>query len=262
MVEHRYFISFFITSLVYLALAGSYFFFRDTLLIAEQKATDNTICMCLSEFVPEPVVPPKEEPIEEEPVEEVIEEPVKEEPIVEEEPLKEEPPIEEKPKEEPVIKKEPVIPIEPPKPKTPPKPEKKKEPAKKKPKKPTPPKPAPKKAAAPKGAAAMAAVKKGTAQKDNVARKNAFLAAIRQKINQNKSYPLIAKRRGMQGKVTVQFTILSNGSVADIKLSGSKIFHASARQAIQKAFPVNTAGKPFSFPIVVNLTLEYRLTQN
>lgn len=251
MVEHRYFISFFITSLIYLALAGSYFFFRDTLLIAEQKATDNTICMCLSEFVPEPVVPPKEEPVEE-----VVEEPV-EEPIKEEEPLKEEPFIEEKPKEEPVIKKEPIIPIEPPKPK--PKPEKKKEPVKKKP---TPPKPAPKKAAAPKGAAAMAAVKKGTAQKDNVARKNAFLAAIRQKINKNKSYPLIAKRRGMQGKVTAQFTILSNGSVAEIKLSGSKIFHASARQAIQKAFPVNTAGKPFSFPIVVNLSLEYRLTQN
>jgi len=66
----------------------------------------------------------------------------------------------------------------------------------------------------------------------------------------------------MQGKVIAQFTILSNGSVADIKLSGSKIFHASARQAIQKAFPVNAAGKPFSFPIVVNLALEYRLTQN
>ncbi|MDD2400126.1 MAG: energy transducer TonB [Sulfurovum sp.] len=254
MVEHRYFISFFITSLIYLALAGSYFFFRDTLLIAEQKATDNTICMCLSEFVPEPVVPPAEEPVEEvieEPVEEVIEEPVKEE----------EPIVEEKPKEEPVLEKEPIIPVEPPKPKTPPKPkpEKKKEPVKKKP---MPPKPAPKKAAAPKGAAAMAAVKQGTAQKDNVARKNAFLAAIRQKINQNKSYPLIAKRRGMQGKVIAQFTILSNGSVADIKLSGSKIFHASARQAIQKAFPVNAAGKPFSFPIVVNLALEYRLTQN
>lgn len=257
MVEHRYFISFFITSLVYLALAGSYFFFRDTLLIAEQKATDNTICMCLSEFVPEPVVLPKEEPVEE-----VIEEPIKEEePIVEEEPLKEEPIIEEKPKEEPFLEKEPIIPVEPPKPKTPPKPkpEKKKEPVKKKP---TPPKPAPKKAAAPKGAAAMAAVKKGTAQKDKDAQKNAFLAAIRQKINQNKSYPLIAKRRGMQGKVTAQFSILSNGSVAEIKLSGSKIFHASARQAIQKAFPVNTAGKPFSFPIVVNLSLEYRLTQN
>lgn len=254
MVEHRYFISFFITSLIYLALAGSYFFFRDTLLIAEQKATDNTICMCLSEFVPEPVVPPAEEPVEEvieEPVEEVIEEPVKEE----------EPIVEEKPKEEPVLEKEPIIPVEPPKPKTPPKPkpEKKKEPVKKKP---MPPKPAPKKAAAPKGAAAMAAVKQGTAQKDNVAQKNAFLAAIRQKINQNKSYPLIAKRRGMQGKVIAQFTILSNGSVADIKLSGSKIFHASARQAIQKAFPVNAAGKPFSFPIVVNLALEYRLTQN
>ncbi|MDQ1325314.1 MAG: periplasmic protein TonB [Campylobacterota bacterium] len=240
MIEHRYFISFFITTLVYLALFGSYFFFRDTLLIAEQKATDNTICMCLSEFVPEPVTSaeePKEEP--------------KEEPVVEEEPIIE---------EEPVVVPEVIKPKPAPKPL--PKPEKKKEPAKKKIINHTPPKPAVKKTASPKGAAAQAPVKKGTAQKDTVADKNAFLAAIRQKINRHKSYPAIAKRRGIQGKVTAEFTILSNGSVSNIKLSGSKIFHASARQAIEKAFPVNTSGRSLSFPMVVNLALEYRLTQN
>jgi len=260
-VEHRYFISFFITTLVYLGLFGSYFILRDTLLIEEQKAADNTICMCLSEFVP-PSDAPVEETPKEEPVEEIPEEPaIEEEPVVEEKP-QEEPVVEETPKEEPVVEEKPVIVPEAVKPKPAPKPEKKKEPVKKKIKKHIPPKPAAKKMPSPKGAPTQALVKKGTAQKDKVADKNAFLAAVRQKINRHKSYPVIAKRRGMQGKVAAEFTILANGHVSNIKLSGSKFFHASARQAIEKAFPVSTVGRALSFPMTVNLMLEYRLTQN
>lgn len=130
MVEHRYFISFFITTLVYLGLFGSYFILRDTLLIEEQKAADNTICMCLSEFVP-PSDAPVEETPKEEPVEEIPEEPaIEEEPVVEEKP-QEEPVVEETPKEEPVVEEKPVIVPEAVKPKPAPKPEKKKEPVKK-----------------------------------------------------------------------------------------------------------------------------------
>ena len=91
------------------------------------------------------------------------------------------------------------------------------------------------------------------------AKKNQFLAQVRQKINQHKSYPKIAQRRGLQGKVKVRFTILANGNVGHISLSGPKVFHNSARRAVKGAFPINTKNAPISLPQSVNLTLRYQL---
>ncbi len=102
--------------------------------------------------------------------------------------------------------------------------------------------------------------KKQTSQKQtNPAKKNAFLSRIRSKIDRNKIYPRIARRRGMQGYVKVRFTILRNGHVSNIVTSGKKIFYKSARRAIEKAFPVNAKKAPLSLPAVINLTLRYQI---
>lgn len=240
MVKHRYLISFFITTLFYLLLAGTYFYAQHRNLIADQTPQDQTIQLSLCNCVME-AVPPVEEPEEiekEEPVveEEVIEEP---EPVVEEKPIPEEiipEPVEPKIIPKPVveeIKKKPVV--------------KKKVVKKKKVHKKAPPK------------TTKGAKQTGVAQKNDSARKNQFLAKIRDKINQNKSYPKIAKRRGMQGAVKVHFTILASGNVGHISVSGPKVFHNSARHAIKCAFPVSTKNAPISLPQSVNLTLHYKL---
>ncbi len=237
--KHRYLIAFFTTTLFYLLLAGTYFYVQHRNLIADQKPQDQTVHLSLSSCISEPV-PPVEEPEEiekDEPVEEeVIEEP---EPVVEEKPVPQEiipEPVEPKVIPKPVvekIKKKPVV--------------KKKVVKKKKIQKRAP-------AQTTKGVQQA-----GVAQKDDSARKNQFLAQIRRKINEHKSYPKIAKRRGMQGTVEVRFTILANGNVGHISVSGPKVFHNSVQHAVKSAFPINTKNAPISLPQSINLTLRYQL---
>ena len=240
-VKHRYLISFFSTTFFYLLLAGTYFYVQYQYLIADQKPQDQTIHLSLSTCVPE-VVPPVEEPEEiekEEPVveEEIIEEP-EPEPIVEEKPIPEKiipEPIEPKIVPKPIVEKvekKPVV--------------KKKKKVKKKVRKKAPPK-------------ITKGIKRTGTSRNSTAKKNQFLSKVRQKINQHKSYPKIAKRRGMQGTVRVRFTILASGNVGHISVSGPKVFHNSARYAVKCAFPINTKNAPISLPESVNLTLRYQL---
>jgi len=237
-VKHRYLISFFSTTFFYLLLAGTYFYVQDKYLISDQKPQDQVIHLSLATCVPE-VVPPVEEPEEiekEEPVveEEIIEEP---EPIVEEKPIPEKiipEPIEPKIVPKPIVEKKPVV-----------KKVKKKK-VKKKVRKKAPPK-------------TTKGIKRSGASRNSTAKKNQFLSKVRQKINQHKSYPKIAKRRGMQGLVKVRFTILASGNVGHISVSGPKVFHNSARNAVKKAFPISTRNIPISLPTSVNLSLRYQL---
>ena len=86
-----------------------------------------------------------------------------------------------------------------------------------------------------------------------------FLSKIRETINQNKHYPAVAKRRRIQGSVRVQFTILSNGDIGNMKLSGAKFFYKSAKKAVKSAFPVSVKNISISLPKTVTITLHYRL---
>ncbi len=240
MVKHRYLISFFTTTLFYFLLAGTYFYVLTQHFIADQKPQEQIIHLSLASYVPE-VVPPVEEP------EEIEEEPIIEEEIIEEpEP---EPVVEEKPVIEPeviIVKKDENI--------TKPKKKivkKKKKVKKKKIKKKV------RKKAPPKTTKGLQ--RSGSAKKSNASQKNKFLAKIRRNINKHKSYPKIAKRRGMQGSVKVRFTILASGNVGHISVSGPKVFHNSAKRAVKGAFPINTKNAPISLPQSVNLTLRYQL---
>ena len=242
--KHRYLISYFSTTFFYLLLAGTYFYVQYQYLIADQKPQDQTMHLSLSTCVPE-VVPPVEEPEEiekEEPVveEEVIEEPEPEpepEPVIEEKPI----PVPEKIIPEPIepkpvikkVEKKPVV--------------KKKKKVKKKVRKKAPPQ------------TTKGMKRAGSAKRNDQTRKNQFLSKVRRNINKHKSYPKIAKRRGMQGKVKVRFTILANGNVGHISVSGPKVFHNSARNAVKKAFPISTRNIPISLPTSVNLLLRYQL---
>ncbi|WP_295418847.1 energy transducer TonB [Sulfurovum sp.] len=248
MQKHRYKVSFLLTTLFYLlAIAGYFVFIENQHFTVEQKPQEKIITLALNEFVPpepkiiEPVVEAEPEP-ELEP-EEVVEPEAEPEPeVIEPEPLPPEPviikPIE-KPK--PIVKKAVKKPVP-----------KKKKPVKKKRKKKT-----------GKKIVKKRVHKKVTAQsapsRANLAKKSQFLARLRAKINRAKSYPRIAQRRGMQGIVKVRFTILANGKVGNISMSGPKVFHNSARSAIKSAFPISTKNAPFSLPTTVNLSLRYQL---
>jgi len=227
-VRYRNFISFAITTLLYALFFGSYFYFIRTCIITDQEAQNSTIQVSLNEFVPE-VKELEEVPVVEEEQEPEPEKIVKEEPVIEEmipEPVT--PKILPVPKiEKPMVKKKKKI---------------KKKKVKKRSVQ----------------SRSIGAKRQGSGHTSKV-QKNRFLATVRRRINQNKSYPRIAKRRGMQGSVRVRFTILSNGHVTNISISGPKVFHRSARRAIEKSFPIRIKNVPFALPKTVNLTLHYQL---
>lgn len=248
MLKNRHFISYFITTLVYVSVVALIFYVQSHILVSAKASEEKTLNMALSEFVPE-VLPPVEK----------VEEPVKIKPVIEEEPIVEpeaveEPNIEEELMPEPIVEKVTALPVV--------KKVKKKPGIKKKTKK----KKITKKKVTKKRVKKKKVKKKQKSQKPaarkskaSKAAKNQFLAKIRATINKHKSYPKIAKRRRIQGSIKAKFTILSSGKVGNISLFGPKIFHASARKAVKSAFPVNAKKAPISLPQTINLTLRYQL---
>ena len=231
MVKHRNLVSFIITELLYTLIFGVYFYFIRSYIVMDQSSRDVAIPLSLQEFIPE-VVPDVQE-AEEEPEPEP--EPVVKEELVVEEVIPE--PVTPKVLPKPEIKK--------------PVPKKKKIKKKKKVKK--------KKVRTRSATNRNVGAKRRGSGHASASQKNRFLATVRQRINRNKSYPRIAKRRGMQGSVRVKFTILANGHVGNISVSGPKVFHSSARRAVKRAFPISTKNIPVFLPKTVNLTLRYQL---
>jgi len=237
--KHRFSVSFILTLFLYVTVASVFVFFTKKLVGTEQKPKEKTISFSLSQYTQETIV---EEPIKETPKE------PEDKPVVKEvEPELTPEPIVEKliAKPLPLVKKKKILKKKHIK-KTVRKKVVKKKSKKIRPKKRTKHK-------------VRKASKQASKSQASPAKKNAFLAKVRAKINRAKSYPRIAQRRGMQGSVKVRFTILKNGHVSNIQVSGKKVFFKSARQAVKKAFPISVKHTPLSLPSTVNLTLRYQL---
>jgi protein TonB len=229
--KHRYKVSFFLTTILYFSLIVIYLYIQTKSIIADQKPQDRAIEISISSFIPE------------------VQEEVLEEPEIIDIP---------KPTIEPIMDLHKKVEIIKPKTVNKSKPKKIKKVKKKLKRKIKKRKKAIKKPLKKPLKTAKGRKKRGVT-KNNRAKANQFFSKIRQRINRNKSYPKIAKRRGIQGKVKVTFTILSNGNVGNISVKGAKVFHKSARSAVKKAFPVNIKNIAISLPKSVNFTLHYQL---
>lgn len=92
-------------------------------------------------------------------------------------------------------------------------------------------------------------------------KKACFNEMMQQHIRKNFRYPEIAQEMGIQGRVSVMFTIQKDGSIGNIRMRGpDKNLEAEAMRIIQK-LPKMTPGKqrgravrvPFSIPIMFKL---------
>jgi len=241
----RHFTAYAITAILYLSVMASIYYAQTQHFVSSKKTKEKVLEMSLSTFVPEVVIPPKEKVIEpvvevQEPQDEPQKKPI-EEPVVE--PVVKKPVI-----EKPIIKKPLLKPV---KKKVTKKPKVKKKKVVKKIKKQAEVKKQKKKASQ-----REASSKKS---KSSQGERNAFFNALRVKIDRHKFYPRIAKKRRMEGSVKVRFTILSNGNIGKISVSGPKIFYKSAKNAVKSAFPIKTKNIPISLPKTVNLTLRYQI---
>jgi len=246
----RHFTAYTITFLVYFAVIWTIFYTQTHTFISPKDTKEKVLEMSLSTFVPEVVTPLKEKVIEpvvevQEPIEEPVVEPVVKKPIVK--------PI----VKEPILKKPVLNPV---KKKVTKKPKAKKTKVKK-------PKVKKKVVKKIKKKSMVRKVKKKASQRETSSKqtkhsageRNAFFNTLRKKIDRHKFYPRIAKKRRMEGSVKVKFTILSNGKVGNITVTGSKVFHKSAKNAVKSAFPIKSKNIPISLPKTVNLTLHYQI---
>ncbi len=264
---NRYFSSFLVTALLYGGVFVAFIWTKGQKIpYSDQTKELQTIEVSLmslpkpTQEEPKPIEEIKEELPKEElkPIEEIKEELPKEElkPIEE---IKEELP-EEEPKAIEKIEKE--IPKEIQKEKVvvkkdTPKPKKR---VPKKPIKQTKPKPStPKSKPTPAQKSTITHVSK-TSAKEVAQKKNLYFTTLKNKIERCKSYPIMAKRRGIKGNVRVQFTLTSSGALKTITiLSGSKIFHSSIKSAISAALPYSPPQGVMIGNQPITLTVEYSL---
>lgn len=87
-----------------------------------------------------------------------------------------------------------------------------------------------------------------------------YIDRIKQQIDDAKEYPQRARRRNLEGVVTVLFAIGAGGELESISVStssGSRILDRSAVQAVQKAAPF---GPPPNGAVTLKLPIRYQLT--
>lgn len=91
---------------------------------------------------------------------------------------------------------------------------------------------------------------------------SAFESMIKNRINQYKFYPPIAKNRGIEGVIQASFVILPNGNVSEISVSGPNALKGAAREAITRAFPIDVRNSPVSLPATMHISLRYSLVSD
>ncbi len=245
----RYFTAYGIALVVYVSAISTLFYSQNNTFISSKETKEKVLKMSLSSFVPEVITPVKKQ--DEKPLEEVVKTKVKNieiEPIIKPEIFVKKPEIKPLKKE---LKKKPKVLTK--------KIVTKKVPEKKVLKNPK--NPVKKKTKTKTTANTKTAKKQATSKqiKSSTGERNKFFTQLRTKIDRHKSYPRIAKKRRMEGSVKVKFTILKNGKIGNISVSGTKIFYKSARNAVNSAFPISIKKIPITLPKTVNLTLRYQI---
>jgi protein TonB len=84
-----------------------------------------------------------------------------------------------------------------------------------------------------------------------------YLSKIMAKIERNKHYPKMARRRGTEGAIQVNFLVLNDGNISTLQLRGGhKLLSSAARRAINKSIPLPSPPKS---PYQVAFTMRFEL---
>ncbi len=88
---------------------------------------------------------------------------------------------------------------------------------------------------------------------------NDYVFAVKQKIASHKFYPNTARRRSIEGRVSLKLSIKPDGnimSLAVIESSGSKILDESALQSVYTSAPFKVAQKIITFQFSISFSLQ------
>ncbi len=87
-------------------------------------------------------------------------------------------------------------------------------------------------------------------------RKKTWLETLHARISEHQRYPTRARRRGLEGSITVNLSIDRSGFLMNANIiEGKRVFHQPTLSAIQAALPL----PPPNGPEHITLTINYRL---
>jgi len=87
-----------------------------------------------------------------------------------------------------------------------------------------------------------------------------YYTQIKQLINNNKYYPRMAIKRGIEGIVKIEFTISKTGELLSFKIiEGKSIFKKSIQNAVKKSFPLKPPKGVLSKDTTLSLKIAYNL---
>ena len=75
-----------------------------------------------------------------------------------------------------------------------------------------------------------------------------------------KFYPRAARRRGVEGEIRVSFTLLGNGKLKDLQVSGDQsVLISAAQQAMEDAVPLPLPPSSMKLPRQIDISIVYSL---
>ena len=90
--------------------------------------------------------------------------------------------------------------------------------------------------------------------------REAYLAKLLARIEQNKFYPTIARRRALQGEILVSFKLGCDGSVKGLNISGKhNLLRKAANKAVAASLPLPNIPPEIDCPLPVSYAMAYTL---
>lgn len=87
-----------------------------------------------------------------------------------------------------------------------------------------------------------------------------FLEKLFAHIEAHKYYPGVARRRRLQGKVQVSFTMLANGTYRDLRIGGGpKLLQAAAEKSLKRSLPLPLPKGEVAMPLELSFKIDFRL---
>ncbi|MFC1536256.1 TonB family protein [Pseudomonadota bacterium] len=99
-------------------------------------------------------------------------------------------------------------------------------------------------------------LKEGVLQRD----RERYLSSVMAHLEKHKWYPKAARRRGIEGEVSVSFMLLPDGSARDVVVEGApSMLLAAAKEAVEKALPLPTPPANIHCPLACEFRMHFSL---
>jgi len=88
---------------------------------------------------------------------------------------------------------------------------------------------------------------------------DAFVRALRQRIQERLEYPRLAVRRGLEGTVEIELHLGPDGRVAEVRAEGAELLREAAIRAVRDATPFPFPPDLVPRPLLIRLPVRFEL---